>query len=650
MATTTYDINVRYKLQDKTSKGAERMGTALKKTDKAGRGLLRTIKMVAAGAVVGFGMRAGKKWLIDYNSQLEDAKLKMTGLISLNMGGEWAANQKKANNLISQFRTDAISSAGTMQDFAEFSGMITGPILRAGMSMKDLREITKGGVVAAKAFGIEAGMAALDIEQALAGTLTKKDRFARALLEPMGITTEMWNEMATETPELIGKNLVKAFNQPALKQMADAYKTSWSGVTSTLKDNLQQTLGKVGLPLMKALVKEVKSINEYFMKNPEKVEQFVKRVSEGLVTGFSAMKSAIGFIVEHAGTLMAIAKAYVGFKLVSGVGGMLGGMGRRAAGAGAARAAMESGSVMLGFQDKVRLAGGGIGGLTKVTKHATGGLKGLAGAAVGLVGKFNLAMMGLGAVYVAASAIANKIDRDQERALKRISSRPQGFLGAAAGDRPGGEGSTDAAVLAQAKSAGLVSGGEIDRARFLNAMAGKKGSAKDLEGQMASMQIWGKKGRGADFREMLGAQERYGADKRSVEAFDRLEAILEKESAAQTARLKEMVDSHKGYLLLHGGLMNYMRSGAMAEDINRAQMFDVSADDQRFVGPTGEGEYRPGADKPTKKNGDVKVYINTIKVAADDPDRFAMRMIGAFRNANTKPVASRIRVPGGRPA
>lgn len=51
--------------------------------------------------------------------------------------------------------------------------------------MAELRDITAGATVAAKAFGIEAEVAALDIEQALAGNLTKEERFSRALREPM---------------------------------------------------------------------------------------------------------------------------------------------------------------------------------------------------------------------------------------------------------------------------------------------------------------------------------------------------------------------------------------------------------------------------------------------------------------------------------
>lgn len=624
MATTTYDINVRYRLEDRASKGAKKIGGELQKTARHGRSLLTTMKVVAAGAAVGFGLRAGKKWLVDYNASLEETKLKMTGLISLNMGGTWATNQQKANSLINQFRVDAVKSAGTMQDFAEFAGMITGPILRAGMSMKDLREITKGGVVAAKAFGIEAGMAALDIEQALAGTLTKKDRFARALLEPMGIDTETWNKMAKDTPELIGENLVKAFNQPALKQMAEAYKDTWAGVTSTLKDNLQQTLGKVGLPLMQLLVKEVKSMNAYFEKNPEKIKKFIKDFSEGLVTGFGYVKDVIKLIIDNSGMLMNIAKAFVGFKLIQGAGGLLAG----------------PFDMMSKYSKAQKLAASSTSTFANRMTSAANKMQGVATI--------------LGLVYAGASMMAGAVDREQERHLKRIEQRPQGFLSAAT------EGKSNEQILAFAKDAGLLApGNEVNMARFVNAMGGMAGEAapgalaKGRKLQQTGAEAFGGRATEAGLAtSMLGAQ----ADPRSAEAYRALMGALAEQSAQNANKMESFLKVHehqvKEYVQAQGGLINYMRSGQMGTDIGRA-LTPTMPGGRQFNAIT--GEYEAFADpetatKPTKKNGDVKVYINTIKVTADDPDRFAMGMLGAFRSANTKPVASRIRVPGGRRA
>ena len=130
----------------------------------------------------------------------------MRGLLQMNMGGTWARNQKRANFLVQRFQKDAKASVGTTQDFVAMGGMLTGPLSRAGASIEDIANVTKGAVIASRAFGVEAEVAARDIEQALAGTLSQKDRFARALLEPMGLTTKKWNEMVRKTPKKSGAN------------------------------------------------------------------------------------------------------------------------------------------------------------------------------------------------------------------------------------------------------------------------------------------------------------------------------------------------------------------------------------------------------------------------------------------------------------
>ena len=48
MATTTYDINVRYKLEDRATKGAKKIGRSLQKTSRHAIGLGSTLKNVAA--------------------------------------------------------------------------------------------------------------------------------------------------------------------------------------------------------------------------------------------------------------------------------------------------------------------------------------------------------------------------------------------------------------------------------------------------------------------------------------------------------------------------------------------------------------------------------------------------------------------------
>jgi len=616
-STTTYDINVRYQLQDKASKGAAKIGGELQKTARHGRSLLSTMKVVAAGAAVGFGFRLGKKWLIDYNAEMDGAKIKMQTLLSLGTDTAFVDNFEKAGALVRQMTKDAAVGVGTTRDYVEFAGEITKPLLDAGASMEQLTKFTKLGVTASKAFGIEGAVAGRDIQQMLMGNIRNVDRLPKLL----GVASDEWNKMFRDKgPQYALRELEKVLDTKQMNDAAKAYGQSWEGVTSTLEDNLQRTLGKVGLPLMELLSDEVKAMNDYFEKNPRKVEQFIKKAGKALTDGFGMVKDVVGFIVSNSGTLLSIAKAFIGFKLIQGAGGLLAG----------------PFDILASYSKKQAMAGAATGSMANKMTAAGNKIQGVATM--------------LAAVYMGAKLLADKIDRDQEEDLKKIASRPQGFLAAATGDTMKKGQESDAWVLAQARSAGLVTeGNRVNRGRMANALMGRAGemSQADIEAGIGRAN-WGSRNFGGGDVGFAGMLNQ--GDKRGGEAFKRLTQLLaaerEKESKAFKENIKQMGTS----------LLQFLRQGGNMAAWNRQAGYDQDGvSDPHFSMMTGEGTVKDisgdsAATKATKKNGDVKVYINTIKVAADDPDRFAMRMVGAFKKASTKPVASRLgSTVGGRP-
>lgn len=227
----------------------------------SGIGSLRNMfLLVAAGNILGRTLKAAFGTVVGFNSSLEQAKLSMAGLINLNSGGDFAYALSVSNKLIDQFRKDAIASTATMKELAMFAQDITGPIARAGGSMQDLRAITKGAVVASKALGVAPDVAALDVQQALMGTLTKRDRFMRQIVEPylkgQGVksdTTKAWNAIAMKNPTKALKMLNEALNAPALLELAKRQENSYAGLHSTIKDITEQLVAASGSSFFKAL-------------------------------------------------------------------------------------------------------------------------------------------------------------------------------------------------------------------------------------------------------------------------------------------------------------------------------------------------------------------------------------------------------------
>lgn len=294
--TTVYDIKVKYSTDRSSASSAHKsvksLGfgatSAAVAVGMLGAELLKTFSRKTVSA-----MQSAVNIGFAFNKQIEDATITMAGLAQLNIGGEFADNLIESNKLVKKFQQVAIKSTATSKEFVEFASRIQGPILRAGGSMNDLFQTTKAAVVAAKAFNIDPGLAALDIEQALAGTLTKRDRFARALLEPMGFATDKWNEMIKNKPASAVEELLKAFNNPAISRMAAAQEKSWSGVTSTIADLRDRLAGIYSGPLFSAMKRFIDTMNTGLIKSMSGLEAVAEILGKNLSEVFNTVVMAL---------------------------------------------------------------------------------------------------------------------------------------------------------------------------------------------------------------------------------------------------------------------------------------------------------------------------------------------------------------------
>lgn len=322
--TTTYRVETVYAIDDRASAALGRIDGAAGRAGRSTGALSGTMARLGGVLAGGFGIQKAGSALIGFNSNLEQSRITIAGLLQLNKPGEaWADNFGRAERLTERFQQRMKAAVGTTQDAVNMAGMIVNPVMAAGASMKQLEDMTIGAVIASKSLGIQSEVAALDIQQALSGALTSRERFARSLLEPMGFTTDKFNGLsAAKRMEVLSK----ALNSDAIKSMSKAQEASFDGSWSTFVDNLQQGAGKIGLPLFKALTAEVRSWNTWLDANQDKVAAFAKTMSDGLVTGFRMVKDAVGFLVEHRETLLAIGKVWATAKIVGAGSGLLGGL------------------------------------------------------------------------------------------------------------------------------------------------------------------------------------------------------------------------------------------------------------------------------------------------------------------------------------
>jgi hypothetical protein len=441
--TTTYIVRTKYEVQG-AGNSARQIDNVGRSADRAARsgGQLKSMLLGvfgAAGAVGGLSL--AKKTLIDFNSGLENSKQTMAGLFMMNQGGTFEGQFAKANTFVDSLLIRAKETSATMSELSAMGRDVTASVTAAGGGMKTLENITVGAAVAAKALGREQGDAAREIGQMVGGRVEAVDTFGRQLLRSVGFADyQKFNKLA-ESERL--KLTEKALNQPALKAMAKAQSESFSGVMSTLQDNLQISLGKVGLPLMQEITKEVKQWNAWIDQHPEKIKALVKDVGAGLRDGFLAVKQAVMWIADNREILMALAKAAMVIKGGSIVGNLIGG------------------------------AGGAIGGMTGGMKLAETSAKGFAGAMGSASAKMGQFASIAAITYAGASFIADRALAARDREIAERTD-VQGNFDYALGKSKSGKDISNMAAMSRfqdAMASGLLKRGadgkfEVDREKL----------------------------------------------------------------------------------------------------------------------------------------------------------------------------------------
>lgn len=287
--------------------GVKGVGDELDKAGKKGKSSfdgINTALRVMGGYLAG---RVAYGALITFNSTVEDSKNQIAGMLALAKKTDLKDQLTTANTLMANLTRRAATLPGTTAEYVRMLSMITQPIVDAGLGTKQLEDITVSAVVAAKALGVEADVAARDIDQATRGMFRSVDVLTGKILGTMGFKGEegraRFNAMSQKKR---AETLFQALDQKQIKQLAEAQGKTFSGVLSTLQDALQQFFGKVGKPLFEGLTKAIREMNKWLGENEAKVKETAAAIGGALVLAFEVLRSTIAgvvtvirFLIEH---------------------------------------------------------------------------------------------------------------------------------------------------------------------------------------------------------------------------------------------------------------------------------------------------------------------------------------------------------------
>lgn len=248
---------------------------------------------------LGRGFDKAKSAFIDFNSSIEDTKNQIAGMMALATHTDLTDNLGKADKMMANLQARAAKLPGTTAEYANMLGRLTQPILDAKLGMKDLEDLTVNSVIAAKGLHVDWEVAARDIEQALAGQYHAIDPFSRNVLGSIGYKGEAgrkkYNALSAAKRATEYK---RALMQKQFTQLGEAQGGTFSGMMSTLQDTIQRTLGKVGMPLFKAVSAHLKQWLVWLDKNSAKIERIATIVGHYLLKAFEFVGAVVEKLVE----------------------------------------------------------------------------------------------------------------------------------------------------------------------------------------------------------------------------------------------------------------------------------------------------------------------------------------------------------------
>lgn len=240
-------------------------------------------------------------------SMLEDKSIQLGAVMAAATGTPFESMRAKSNELFAQFRKDAITSAGETQDFVGVASNLAGPLLGAGRSMEDLHKITQGVIATAPALGTSFEQAGTDVMRMFQGSAGVELPFFKALqsIPELGIkSAEAFNKMDVQKRIEVTE---KALRNPAFLAAASAMGDTFTGLSSTVQDQLKTMGGAIGGPIFAQVKHSMKALTDLFMPKLDAGSAFMQsltKIGTDVTGSLSRMGSRWGAIFNHPGDMI----------------------------------------------------------------------------------------------------------------------------------------------------------------------------------------------------------------------------------------------------------------------------------------------------------------------------------------------------------
>jgi hypothetical protein len=105
-ATTIYDVKLRYSVDNRPGvEGTKVLSGEVGKLNREAEKFSSLMGRAVAGAAGIFGVREAKKHLVDFNSEVQNAKIGLSAMLEGNLGGTWETAAEREHGLYTSSRS-----------------------------------------------------------------------------------------------------------------------------------------------------------------------------------------------------------------------------------------------------------------------------------------------------------------------------------------------------------------------------------------------------------------------------------------------------------------------------------------------------------------------------------------------------------------
>lgn len=274
-----------FSAQDKgTTKVLGEIATAATAAQSAVDKLSSGIMKIAGIAGVGLTSIMGLDKLREVNKSMEDTMNTLAGMLQANdFVKQFSDGLLVAEGAMSQIRKEAAALPGTDVDFLQAFQITFQAMKDVGMTdVHKMVTFSDNMVAVAKAYGVNSQQAARDISLMLGGHAGSDVLLFNKIRGQLGVKSgEEWNKMKQEDRIKKMEGVLEK-NRGLLKN----FENTWEAISSTTESYVKNLALAFGGPLFESAKKALRSINDLWGENQEKVLSVAGFIATELVTAF----------------------------------------------------------------------------------------------------------------------------------------------------------------------------------------------------------------------------------------------------------------------------------------------------------------------------------------------------------------------------